>query len=204
MFYKLTIKDHIRVSPTLFDLSVEEAILQVVNKKYEGFISMETGIAVTVTNINEIGEGVIIPGDGASYYDTTFELISFKPEQQEIIAGKIRDITDFGAFITMGPIDGMIHISQTMDDFVSFGKDKVLAGKESKRSLKVNDLCKARIIAVSFKDVANPKLGLTMRQPFLGRVDWIEEETTKKKKAPAKTSAKETKETKSKKTKAKK
>ena len=176
MFYKLTIKDHIRVSPTLFDLPVEEAILQVVNKKYEGFISMETGIAVTVTNINEIGKGVIIPGDGASYYDTTFELISFKPEQQEIITGKIRDITDFGAFITMGPIDGMIHISQTMDDFVSFSKDKTLTGKESKKSLKVGDVCRARIIAVSFKDPTNPKLGLTMRQQGLGKLDWIEEE----------------------------
>ncbi|MAG07856.1 DNA-directed RNA polymerase [Candidatus Woesearchaeota archaeon] len=181
MFYKIKVRDHIRVPPALFDLPVNEAILDVVNKKYEGFISLDIGVAVTVTNITEIGEGIIIPGDGASYYDTAFELISFKPEQQELITGKIRDITDFGAFITMGPIDGMIHISQTMNDFVSFGKDKVLSGKESKKSLKVNDLCRARIIAVSFKDVSNPKLGLTMRQPYLGRLDWVEEEVKKSK-----------------------
>tara|TARA_Y100000310_G_C20566266_1_gene755644 strand:+ start:380 stop:943 length:564 start_codon:yes stop_codon:yes gene_type:complete len=182
MFYKITVNDHIRVPPTLFGLPVDEAILQVVNQKYEGFISLDMGIAINVSKITEIGEGVIIPGDGASYYDTTFELLSFKPEQQELIAGKIRDITDFGAFITMGPIDGMIHISQTMNDFVSFAKDKVLSGKESKKNLKVDDLCRARIIAVSFKDITNPKLGLTMRQPFLGRLDWIEKEikTTKK------------------------
>ena len=55
--------------------------------------------------------------------------------------GKIKDIADFGAFINIGPIEGMIHISQTMDDFVSFSKDKTLAGKESKKVLKVNDLC---------------------------------------------------------------
>ena len=62
-----------------------------------------------------------------------------------------------------------------MDDYVSFTKDKVLSGKESKKSLKVNDKCKARIIAVSFKDISNPKLGLTMRQPYLGKLEWIEE-----------------------------
>ena len=70
----------------------------------------------------------------------------------------------------------MIHISQSMDDFVSFGKDKVLLGKESKRALKVSDLCRARIIAVSYKDISNPKLGLTMRQAGLGRLDWIDED----------------------------
>ena len=62
-----------------------------------------------------------------------------------------------------------------MDDFVSFSKEKTLSGKESKKTLKVNDVCRARIIAVSFKDPLNPKLGLTMRQPGLGKLEWIEE-----------------------------
>jgi len=37
----------------------------------------------------------------------------------------------------------------------------------------------ARVIAVSFKDVTNPKLGLTMRQQGLGKLEWIEEEHKK-------------------------
>ena len=86
----------------------------------------------------------------------------------------------------------MIHISQTMDDFVSFSKDKTLSGKETKRVLKVGDVCRARIIAVSFKDVLNPKLGLTMRQQGLGRLDWLKEE------AEGKLPKKEEKETKEK------
>ena len=123
----------------------------------------------------------MIPGDGAPFFDAEFELLTYKPEMQEIILGRIKDITDFGAFINIGPIDGMIHVSQTMDDFVSFGKDGVLNGKDSKRSLKAGDKCRARIIAVSFKDSANPKLGLTMRQPMLGKLEWIEEDKNKKK-----------------------
>ena len=90
-------------------------------------------------------------------------------------------MADFGAFITMGPIDGMIHISQTMDDYVSFSKDKVLLGKESKKNLKVGDKCRARIIAVSYKDATNPKFGLTMRQKGLGRLDWIPDDLNTKK-----------------------
>lgn len=176
MFYKVELKDHIRVPPNLFNLPLEEAVIKRIKAKYNGFISKDLGIVIDVAGMKDIGEGVIIPGDGASYYDVSFELLTFNPEMQEIVLGKIKDIAEFGAFINIGPIDGMIHISQTMDDFVSFSKDKTLAGKETKRTLKVNDLCRARIIAISFKDVLNPKLGLTMRQQGLGRLDWIKEE----------------------------
>ena len=177
MFYKVELKDHIRVPPNLFGVSVEEAVVKRVKTKYEGYISKEIGIVIDISDVKEIGEGVIIPGDGASYYETKFELLTFKPELQEVVLGRIRDIVDFGAFISLGPMEGMIHVSQTMDDFVSFSKDKVLTGKESKRVLKANDPCRARIIAISYKDMSSPKLGLTMRQKGLGRLDWIEEES---------------------------
>jgi len=176
MFYKTQIKDHIRVAPKYFGADVNEAVVKAVREKYSGYVDEDIGFVIDVMDVQEVGEGVIIPGDGAAYYATTFELITFKPEMHEIVPGKIKDIADFGAFITMGPIDGMIHISQTMDDFVSFAKDKVLTGKDSKRTLKVGDECRARVIAVSFKDPMNPKIGLTMRQAGLGKLEWIEAE----------------------------
>ncbi|MBI3026915.1 DNA-directed RNA polymerase [Candidatus Woesearchaeota archaeon] len=180
MFYKIELKDHIRIPPNLFNLPLEEAVVKRIKTKYSGYISKDLGIVVDVPGVKEIGEGIIIAGDGASYYNVSFELLTFKPEMQEIVVGKIKDIAEFGAFINIGPIDGMIHISQTMDDFVSFSKDKALTGKETKRVLKVNDVCRARIIAVSFKDPLNPKLGLTMRQQGLGRLDWIKEDLEEK------------------------
>lgn len=179
MFYKTKIRDHIRVPPNLFNLPKQEAITKRIKKDYEGFISKELGIVVDVDSVEEIKEGVIIPGDGAAYYETVFNLLVFKPELQEVVLGKIKDIADFGAFISLGPAEGMIHVSQTMDDFVSFAKDKTLAGKESKKVVKIGDSCRARIIAVSYKDVTNPKLGLTMRQQGLGRLEWLTEDTKK-------------------------
>ena len=182
MFYKTEIKDHIRVPPNLFNMPVAEAILKRIRKKYENYVTKEIGLVIDVLDVKEIGQGVVIPGDGASYYDTNFELLTFKPDMQEVIFGEIKEIADFGAFMTIGPIDGMIHISQTMDDFVSFSKDKTLQGKESKKSLRIGDRCKARLVALSYKDLSNPKLGLTMRQPGLGRLDWTIEESKEAKK----------------------
>ena len=179
MFYKSTVHDHVRVPPNLFGMEPRDAIIKVIRREYSAFISRDIGIVIDVLGIKTLGEGILIPGDGASYYDTVFELLAFKPEMQEVVVGKIRDIADFGAFLNLGPIEGMIHISQTMDDFVSFSKEKVLTGKETKRILRVGDTCRARIIAVSYKDINNPKLGLTMRQPGLGKLEWVEEDSKK-------------------------
>ena len=68
-----------------------------------------------------------------------------------------------------------------MDDFVSFSKSDTLSGKSSKRILKNGDLCLARIVAISHKG-NEPKIGLTMRQPGLGKIEWIKEDAIKRKK----------------------
>ena len=176
MFYKTTLKDHIRVAPNMFGEDMDKSILAQVREKYSGYTSEEVGIVIDVINVKNFTDGVIIPGDGASFHRTEFEVIALKLGLQESIVGKIRDIADFGAFITLGPIEGMIHVSQTMDDFVSMAESKVLQGKEKGKTLKVNDVCRAKVIAISFKDVSNPKIGLTMRQQYLGKIDSLAED----------------------------
>lgn len=175
MFYQVKVRDHIRVPPNMFNLSKREAVLSNIKSSYENFISKELGFVINVVGVDDIQEGVIVPGDGAGYYGAEFELIVYKPEVNELVYGKVRDITNFGAFLDMGATEGMVHISQSMDDYVSFGKDKVLQGKKTNSTLKVNDRCKARIIAVSYKDLSNPKIGLTMRQEDLGKLEWLEQ-----------------------------
>lgn len=187
MFYEIELKSHVRVPPSAFKENVEEAVLKSLNERFTGYISLETGAIVAVSEVVEIGEGVIIPGDGAAFYETIFRVYAFKPEMHEILLGKITDITDFGAFIEIGPLDGMIHVSQTMDDYVSFSKAGVLTGKETKRTLKSGDICRARTIAISFKEINSPKIGLTMRQPSLGNINWIEDNLKKAEKVTTQT-----------------
>jgi DNA-directed RNA polymerase subunit E' len=69
-----------------------------------------------------------------------------------------------------------------MDDYVSLSKTGTLSGKNSKRTLGVGDKCLARVVALSYK-MGDPKIGLTMRQPGLGKVEWLEEQKKKADKA---------------------
>ena len=197
MFYITEVEDHIRVEPKLFGLPTVEAVEQQLKKTFTEYYDKEMGMVVTVIDVLNVGEGIIIPGDGAAYYESTFKLLVWKPELQEVIPGIIAEITNFGAFINMGAMRGMIHISQTMDDYVSFSKDGSLQGKSSKRSIKVGDVCLARVVALSHKG-GEPKIGLTMRQPGLGKMEWVKEEQIRRDKEAKKVLKSEEKPTKSK------
>lgn len=181
MFYLVEVEDYVRVEPKLFGLPTTKAVDKQLREIYTDYYDKDLGKVVVVVEVLEVREGVIIPGDGAAYYNSKFKLLIWKPELQELVYGTISEITNFGAFINIGVMRGMIHISQTMDDYVSFSKANSLLGKSTKRNLKQGDLCLARIVALSHKG-DEPKIGLTMRQPGLGKLEWIKEDQIKKEK----------------------
>ena len=181
MFYLTEVEDYVRVEPKLFGLPTSEAVDKQIRETYADYYDKELGKVVTVVEVLEVGEGILIPGDGAAYYLSKFTLVAWKPSLHELVFGKIAEITTFGAFIDLGVLRGMIHISQTMEDYVSFSKTNTLLGKANKRVLKADDLCLARIVAISHKG-DEPKIGLTMRQPGLGKLEWIKEDKMKKQK----------------------
>jgi DNA-directed RNA polymerase subunit E' len=181
MFYTVDVEDYVRVEPKLFGFRTSDAVAKQLQGTYSDYHDKEIGEVIGVISVSEVGDGIIIPGDGAVYYKSKFKLIVWKPELQEIVFGIIDEIANFGAFINLGVMKGMIHISQTMEDYVSFSATNTLLGKDSKRVLKKGDACIARIVALSYKG-DQPKIGLTMRQPGLGKLDWIKEEKQKSKK----------------------
>ena len=192
MFYLVDVEDYVRVEPPLFGLPTHEAVEKQLKESYKEHYDKDLGIVIAVAGVGNIEEGIIIPGDGAAYYKSNFKLVIWKPEIQELVYGEIVEITNFGAFIDLGVIKGMIHIGQTMEDYVSVSKTNTLAGKNSKRSLKGGDLCLARIVAISHKGDF-PKIGLTMRQPGLGKIEWIKEDQVKKEKSDQKAARDEVK-----------
>ena len=172
MYNVITIEDVVAVPPHKFTLDLEESVKDSISEKYEGTINSEIGFALSIVDVNEIGEGKVEPGDPSVHYPVKFDLLTWMPLNHEVVEGEVVDITEWGAFIRCGPVDGLTHISQVMDDFVSLDeKNAQLAGKTSRRILKVGDKCKARVISISLKE--QNKIGLTMRQPFLGNIKWL-------------------------------
>lgn len=196
MFKLVTLEDTIRIPPETFGNPLEEVGRQQVNAKYEGVVDEELGYVIAVIDVKVSPTGKIIPGDGATYHKVTFSLLTFYPKLQEIVEGEVVEIADFGAFVRIGPVDALLHVSQLMDDFISYDeKQGVLLGKETKRKLVSGDQVRVRITAVSLgRAGSSGKIGVTARQPFLGKLEWIDEEIKKLKSGEEKKSAKKTKE----------
>jgi len=179
MFYEVEIEDVIRVPPVAIEENEEETVKNILISSYIGLVKKEIGMIITIKEVKEIDLGIVVPEDGGIYYRVRFTAITFKPEINELLYGIVSNITEFGAFVSIGPVDGLIHISQIMDDEVTISGKEALIGKRTKNVLKIKDIVKARVVTVSYKDIASLKVALTMKQPGLGKIEWLEKKTGK-------------------------
>ncbi|MEM2915187.1 MAG: DNA-directed RNA polymerase, partial [Candidatus Bathyarchaeia archaeon] len=119
-FNLVTLEDTVRIPPEKFGEPLEKVAHEQLKAKYEGMVEEELGYIIAVTDIKVSPFGKIIPGDGATHHKVTFALLTFYPKIQEVVEGEVVEIADFGAFIRIGPVDALIHVSQLMDDFISY------------------------------------------------------------------------------------
>jgi DNA-directed RNA polymerase subunit E' len=196
MFKLITLQDTIRIPPETFGSPLEKVGRDQVKTKYEGIVDEELGYVIAVTGVKVSPIGKIIPGDGATYHKVTFSLLTFYPVIQEIVEGDVVEIADFGAFVRIGPVDALLHVSQLIDDYMSYDeKQGVLLGKETKKKLTNGDQLRVRITAVSLgRAGTSGKIGVTARQPFLGKLEWLKLEASKPKEVTEKNAAESKKE----------
>lgn len=181
MFKLVTVEDAIRIPPDKFGEDINNVGYDQLKMKYDGMVDEELGYVIAVTEIKVNPCGKIIPGDGATFHKVQFSLLTFYPKIQEVIEGEVVEIAEFGAFVRIGPVDALLHVSQLLDDYISYDERQgVLMGKETKRKLQTGDKVRVRITAVSLgRSGGSGKIGVTARQPFLGKLEWIQQDVGK-------------------------
>ena len=181
MFKIVTLEDTIRIPPEKFGEPIEIVGCEQLKMRYEGMVDEELGYVIAVADVQVSPVGKIIPGDGATYHKVVFSLLTFRPRVQEVIEGEVVEIADFGAFVRVGPVDALLHVSQLMDDYISHDeKQGILMGKETRRKLTTGDHVRVRVTAVSLgRGGGSGKIGVTARQPFLGKIEWIKKDVEK-------------------------
>lgn len=177
MYKRLTIEDTVRVPPEHLGEEVDESVRAGLREEKEGKISAELqGVIVGVEEVSSVEGGEIRAEDAGVHYEVEFTAIVYQPELHEVLEGEVVDVTGFGAFIRIGPFDGLCHVSQVMDEYVNYDEENdMLVAEESNYSIQVGDTVTTRIIAISLDKQETNKINLTMRQPGLGKEEWIED-----------------------------
>src|SRR6476620_2136092 len=187
MFAIVHLDDVVRIPPNRMKSSLNVTATEILKEKYESMISPELGYVIMIIDAKTNSVGKLVAGDGATYHKVSFRALTFYPKLQEVVEGEVVEITDFGAFVRIGPTDALLHLSQITDDYLkSDVKQGVIVANQSAKSLKIGSRIRARVTAVSLgKGAAMGKIGITCRQPFLGASEWIEDEIKKAKAPPA-------------------
>lgn len=171
------VKDTFRLPPDQFDKKIEDVAVEILQRKYEGTIDKQLGVVVAVFNTRNISDGTIYAGDPATHHNVEFDLLAYMPYPEEVIAGEVTELVEFGAFVRIGPMEGLVHVSQITNEFLSFDKKlPAFVSRKSGKSLKRGDVVYAKISTVSMKNtIKDSKVALTMRPDGLGKEEWLKE-----------------------------
>lgn len=177
MYKRLTVEDRVRVPPEHLGEDVEESVRSGLQEEVEGDIDEDLGgVVIGVEEVKSVEGGEIEPEDAGVHYRVEFTALVHEPELHEVVMGEVVDITGFGAFVRIGGFDGLCHVSQVMDEYVNHDEENgLLVAEESNFTLETGDVVTARVIAVSLEKQETNKINLTMRQPGLGKDEWIEQ-----------------------------
>lgn len=83
-------------------------------------------------------------------------------QEGSVVTGKVARLTNFGAFIDLGGVDGLVHISQISHEHVAKASDKLEVGQE----------VQAKVISV---DPESGRVSLSIKDTLAGPWDNIEE-----------------------------
>ena len=179
MYKRVTLRDTVEVPPEHLADVTPELVKQLLQEKLEGRVDEAVGSVVSVIGVTDIGKGAVVPNEPGVYYEAEFDALTFDPQMQEVVDGEIVEVVSFGAFVGIGPVDGLLHVSQISDEYLAYDEEnQQLASRESNRTLGVGDSVRARIVTKSI-DERNPrdsKIGLTAKQIGLGKHGWLQAE----------------------------
>ena len=188
MYKRVRLRDTVEVPPEDLADVTPGLVKRLLQDKLEGRMDEDVGSVVSVVEVHDIGEGAVVPNQPGVYYEAEFDALTFDPDMQEVVDGEVVETVDFGAYVGIGPVDGLLHVSQISDEYLAYdGENDQLASRESNRTLGTGDAVRARIVTKSI-DERNPrdsKIGLTAKQVGLGKHGWLDEDHKKREKAEA-------------------
>ncbi|MEM3213435.1 MAG: RPB7/RPC8 family DNA-directed RNA polymerase subunit, partial [Metallosphaera sp.] len=96
MFKVIKAKGVVRIPPELFGEPLSKTALDILNNEYKERLFKDLGLVLTVIKANVSEEGMIVFGDGATYHEVEFELLTFLPIIQEVVEGDITQVDNYG------------------------------------------------------------------------------------------------------------
>lgn len=111
MFVIATVADTLRIPPTMFYQPTRTSAHEEIDKKYPNRVIMDVGLVICrYGDVDQIGDGVCVPGDGAAHHEVVFRLVIFRPFVEEVLVGHIIESNEEGIKVGLGEFFSDIFI----------------------------------------------------------------------------------------------
>ncbi|MEM0383155.1 MAG: DNA-directed RNA polymerase [Candidatus Anstonellales archaeon] len=176
------VEEYVRIPPSMLKMNKEEAVKEVLISQYKNKYTDAFGLVLDIIDIKVEQENVIVINDPKIYFKTRFKILSFTIDRREVMLGIVKDIVEYGAFVLIGPFEGLVNIAQISDEKFTFNKEKKrLENADKTKTVEIGDKLYVKVGTVSMRDgPAKAKISLSCRGPGLGNLKWIEEIQTPK------------------------
>ena len=183
MYSLITRDDTIRIPAEYIRAGrkLEEHIDELAHDAFEGRFDENEDYTLLTFDHETVGRGKIIHGDGAIYQNVRFKALIFTMENNEVVDGAVSEVSEYGAFVRIGPVEALLHKSQILDEPVQVhlsAQNKRIEGSKSGKHLEEGSPVRSRIVSKSINqnDPRSSKIGLNCKMDGLGAFEWLGEE----------------------------
>ncbi len=154
MFYLLDVQAKTSLSPEQLDpnKNADELLLKTLRQSLEGVVLEDIGLVVAVISCRVKGEGLIPPRSPDIFFNTEIELVCFRPLEGEILEGEIVNVTETGAFVNIGSLDGFWPRNRISNKRLRFNvKRGTLEDRDSEVVVKRKDKVRVEVNTVEIR-----------------------------------------------------
>jgi len=111
MFVLTLIADSIRIPPPLLSQPTLTSIQTEIEKRYPSKIIIDVGLIICPYGPPlEVGDGVLVPGDGGAHHQVLFQCVVFRPFVEEVLIGTVSECNEEGLSVNVGGFFDQVFI----------------------------------------------------------------------------------------------
>ena len=103
MFVLTLLADTIRIPPHLLSQPTLTSVQTEIEKRYLNKIIVDVGLVICPYGPPlEIGDGILVPGDGGAHHQVIFQAVVFRPFVEEVLIGIVKESNEGGIVVSVG------------------------------------------------------------------------------------------------------
>jgi DNA-directed RNA polymerase subunit E'/Rpb7 len=111
MFVLALLADTIRVPPHLLSSPTLNAVSSIIERRYPNRIVIDVGLVICPYGPPlEVGDGILVPGDGGSHHQVIFRCLVFRPFVEEVLVGVVISSHGGGVTVSVGGFFDQVFI----------------------------------------------------------------------------------------------